>query len=125
MKSHVFLMLPLLMAGAQPALAHHSFGLFDMQKTASVEGTVKDFQWTNPHIWLDLVIPGGTPGQPKVMAIEGDAVGIMQHKGWNRLSLKPGDKVKITFHPLKSGQMGGSLVGGAVNGVEIGNGQTH
>lgn len=107
---------------AAPALAHHSFGMFDMQKDATVEGTVKDFQWTNPHIWVDIVVPASAHGPAGAWSIEGDAVGIMQRKGWSRSALKPGDKVKITYHPLKAGGIGGSLVSATVNGVAIGNG---
>ena len=109
-------------AMAGPASAHHSFGMFDMQKTVTVEGTVKDFQWTNPHIWIDLMVTDPRREQ-MVWSVEGDAVTIMTRRGWNRNALKPGDKVKITAHPLKTGGIGGSLVSASVNGTPIGTGQ--
>jgi hypothetical protein len=110
-------LLPMLLSAiAAPAVAHHSYGMFDMQKTAVAEGAVANFQWTNPHIWVDVMVSGGT------LSIEGDAIALMQRKGWSRSAMKAGDKIKVVYHPLKSGQPGGSLVSASVNGVEIGNG---
>jgi hypothetical protein len=108
-----------------PAQAHHSFGLFDMQKSLTLEGTVKTVQWTNPHIWIDIVTIDRRTRQAVVISVEGDAVAIMKRKGWSRDSLKPGDKVAIVVHPLKSGQAGGALVSATVGGKPIGNGSEY
>jgi hypothetical protein len=97
------------------ALAHHSYGMFNMQQASVVEGTVKTFQWMNPHIWIDVALANG-----KTVSIEGDAIALMQRKGWTRRSMNPGDRVRITYHPLKSGQPGGSLVSAMVNGTPVG-----
>jgi hypothetical protein len=105
-----------LVAAATPVLAHHSYGMFDMQKNAVAEGTVKSYQWTNPHIWIDVNLAGGGS-----LAIEGDAISLMQRKGWTRNAMKPGDRIRVTYHPLKSGQPGGSLVSAAINGANVGN----
>jgi hypothetical protein len=107
-------------AFTQPALAHHSFGMFDLEKSVTVEGTVKDFQWNNPHVWIDLVITDPTTHQPVGCSVEADAINIMTNKGWTRNSLKAGDQVKLEIHPLKSGALGGALVSATVNGQAIG-----
>jgi hypothetical protein len=113
-----------LMVG-QVAQAHHSFGLFEMQKSITIEGTVKTVQWTNPHIWIDVVTIDRRTRQPVIISVEGDAVAIMKRKGWSRDSLKAGDKVAIVAHPLKTGQPGGALVSATVGGKPIGNGSEY
>lgn len=112
--------LTLLSGSAAPANAHHSFGQFEMRKDVTVEGTVRTFQWTNPHIWIDVLVNDSARKQVVPLSIEGDAVAIMQRKGWTRSSIKPGDKVTITYHPLKSGAPGGALASASIKGVDIG-----
>ena len=90
------------------AAAHHSFAMFDMTHTVSIEGTVKDFQWTNPHIWIEVVTT--TPTGQKQYSIEGTAIRVLKSAGWNFNSLKAGDKVTVVMNPLRSGEPGGSLV---------------
>lgn len=106
--------------GAAPALAHHSFAMFDMTKNVSVEGTVKDFQWTNPHVWIDMLVQDPTNGQAVEWSIEGSSPNILERGGWKRDSIKIGDKISVVVHPLKKGDNGGSLVSAAVNGQTIG-----
>jgi hypothetical protein len=88
--------------------AHHSFAMFDSTKKVSIEGTVKDFQWTNPHVWLELIAT--TPDGPRHYSIEGLNPNILRLTGWAFNSLKPGDKVTVVINPLRSGESGGSLV---------------
>jgi len=107
---------------AAPAFAHHSFAMFDNQKTVSVEGTVKDFQYTNPHSWIQLLVIDPKTGSVVEWSIEGGALNALAREGWTRQSLKPGDKATVVVHPLKSGAIGGSLVSVSVNGVAIGRG---
>lgn len=107
---------------AIPAFAHHSFAMFDNQKTVTVEGTVKDFQYTNPHSWIQLLVVDPKTGKDVEWSIEGGALNALAREGWNRHSLKPGDKATIVVHPLKSGAVGGSLVSASVNGAYIGRG---
>jgi hypothetical protein len=104
---------------AAPAFAHHSFAMFDNQKSVTLEGTVKEFQWTNPHSWVQLVVVDPKTGKDVEWSIEGGALNLLARQGWTRNSLKPGDKATIVIHPLKDGTTGGSLVTAAVNGVEI------
>ena len=91
-----------------PALAHHSKAFFDMKKVVYIEGTVKDLQWTNPHAWLDVVVPG--KGSAVVLwSMECGAPTVLNKSGWMRDSVKVGDKVKVAVHPLVSGLPGGDV----------------
>jgi hypothetical protein len=94
---------------AGPALAHHSFAMFDMKKEATVQGVVTDFRWTNPHAWMLVDAPG--PNGSKVnWSFEMTSPNNLVLSGWRRSSLKPGDKVTVTYHPLQNGKSGGALV---------------
>lgn len=91
-----------------PALAHHSTAVFDMEKTIEITGTVKDFQWTNPHTWTDVVVEGGD--EAEVYGLEGMSPNYLGRNGWTRHTLKPGDKLTFAVHPLKDGRKGGFMV---------------
>ena len=106
-------------AGATPALAHHSFALFDAQKSMTLEGRVKQFQWTNPHTWIELMVVDAA-GKESEWSIEASSAITMSRQGWTRAALKPGDHLVVVIHPLKDGTRGGSLVSAAVNGQTIG-----
>jgi hypothetical protein len=102
-----------------PALAHHSYAMFDMTKTVAIEGNVVQFKWQNPHAWIELDVPVG--GKVERWAIEATAPANLAREGWKRSSLKPGDKVALKVHPLRSGSKGGSLVGAKLaNGSKLG-----
>jgi hypothetical protein len=94
---------------AAPAMAHHSYSMFDIDKNVKVEGTVKEFQWTNPHTWINLVVLDRN-GKQVEFPIELGSVTILAKLGWNPRTLQPGDKVSLTVHPLKSGNPGGDFV---------------
>jgi Family of unknown function (DUF6152) len=97
------------LAAALPrvAAAHHSFATFDNTKTVTLVGTVKTFEWTNPHTWIWLVVPDGK-GAEQVWGLEGTAPGELTRHGWNRHSINPGDKITVDIHPLRDGRAGGS-----------------
>jgi len=92
-------------AGAQ---AHHSYAMFDRSKTVTLDGTVKEFQWTNPHAWIEVVVE--TADGPKQYSIEGNNPRVLSRAGWTFNTLKPGDKVTIVMNPLHDGAPGGSMV---------------
>lgn len=94
---------------AAPAFAHHSASMFDMAKTVEVKGTVKRFEWTNPHTLLILDAVDGD-GKAAELSFEANGPGYLQRTGWKRESLKPGDKVTIIYNPLRDGGSGGNLV---------------
>jgi hypothetical protein len=89
--------------------AHHSFAMFDESKTLVLEGTVKEFQWTNPHCWIKLVVRNAD-GTEDLWSIEGASPNYLGRHGWKATSLKPGDAVAVTTHPLKIGKTGGGLI---------------
>jgi hypothetical protein len=107
------------LAAATQATAHHSFALFDAQKNMALEGQVKEFQWTNPHTWIQLIVVDAG-GKEVEWSIEGSSAATMARQGWSRTALKPGDHVVVVIHPLKDGTRGGSLVSATVNGQQIG-----
>jgi hypothetical protein len=100
----------LLMAlgNAGVAEAHHSYAMFDRSKTITLDGTVKDFQWTNPHAWIEVVV--ATSDGPKQYSVEGNNPRVLSRAGWKFNTLKPGDKVTIVMNPLRDGALGGSMV---------------
>jgi hypothetical protein len=108
---------------AAPALAHHSFAMFDDAKTVSMTGTVKEFEWTNPHVWLRVMVNDQASGKPLQWAIEMGAPGQQSRVGWKPDSVKPGDKVTVTIHPLKDGSRGGQFITAMLpNGSILGDG---
>lgn len=98
--------LALLCSGAG---AHHSFAMFDLGKDVTVEAVIKEVQFTNPHVWLQILIKDDK-GVETEWSIESGAPGMMLRNGWKPSTLRPGDKVTLTMHPLKNGSPGGSLV---------------
>ena len=91
------------------ASAHHSFAVFDMSTQKTIEGTVSDFQWTNPHTWtwVDVKSDDGTVTK---YGFEGMSPNFLGRRGWSKNTLKPGDHVKITYAPLKNGDPGGTFL---------------
>ncbi len=94
---------------AAPALAHHSFAMFEPTKKLTFKGTVKTFQWTNPHVilWLLGQPEGGAAAQE--WSLETTSPGVLTRAGWTRQSLKAGDRVSVVISPLRDGSHGGSL----------------
>ncbi len=105
-------------AAATPSFAHHSASMFDFTKSLTVEGTIKEFNWSNPHISLDLVADPKAGVPSRTWTIEASSTGVMSRAGWSKRSLNPGEKVTVTFFPLRDG--GG---GGSVNTVTFPNGK--
>lgn len=91
-----------------PALAHHSFTMFDMTKRITLAGSVTSFEWSNPHAYIEIDVPG-EDGERKHWSIELGSPSILQGSGWKFSSLKKGDNTTLVINPLKSGQAGGFL----------------
>ena len=98
-----------LLTTAAAAVAHHSFAVFDRTKKVTLTGTVKDFQWTNPHAWIQMDVPGET-GQATEWGIECGSPNMMARTGWKKTTLKPGDRITVVVNPLLDGRTNGSLV---------------
>jgi hypothetical protein len=93
--------------------------MFDARRTLTLEGSVKELQWTNPHVWVQLIVVDAS-GKKAEWSVEGPSANTLGRQGWTRQTMKPGDKAVIVVHPLKDGSNGGSLVSATVNGQPVG-----
>ena len=99
--------LALAMGGA--ALAHHSAAMFDQSKEVTLQGVVKEFQYTNPHSWLIVSVPNAT-GKVTDWSFEAEGPSTLLRAGIKKTSLAPGEKVTVKGHPLRDGRPGGGLM---------------
>jgi len=91
-----------------PASAHHSFAMFDAARQVTLQGTVKEFQWTSPHAWILLTVERG--GRPEEWAIEMNGPSGLVRQGWQPKTLTPGMRVTTIIHPLRDGTNGGQFM---------------
>ena len=117
MKTFARLALAAALLAPLPAVAHHSYAMFDMQKTVTLQATVIRFKWQNPHAFIEA--DANSPAGTERWSIEMTSPNNLAQEGWKRNSLKPGDRVTIYVHPLRSGARGGSYAG-----VRFANGST-
>lgn len=101
------------------AQAHHSFSMFDKEKMITISGTLKEFEWANPHCWIHVVAVDAATGRNVEWAFEMGSVSQIAAQGWKVDSVKPGDKITISGHPLKDGSHGGQY-----RSVKLGDGRT-
>ena len=105
---------------AVPAEAHHSMAMFDQTKIVVLNGTVKQFQWTNPHCYIQLMVKDAS-GAEKEWSLEMGAPMYLYAKGWRPASLKAGMPIKVTINPLRNGEPGGIvLTANTADGKQIG-----
>lgn len=90
------------------AQAHHSFANIDRSKTVVLAGTVRTVEWTNPHIWVWLLV-ADAKGRQQLWALEGPPPGELMRRGWSKHTMNSGDVVTVEAHPLKNGRPGGLL----------------
>lgn len=94
---------------AFPAIAHHSFAMFDQSQTVHLEGTVSDFEWINPHVWLHVSVTA-EDGSEQVWSFEAGSTGQLSQSFWTPDAVAVGDQIEVGFHPLKDGSNGGQLL---------------
>jgi hypothetical protein len=99
----------ILLAAAGSAFAHHSGAMFERDKQVELVGTVVTFSWTNPHSWIEIEVPNASGGSEK-WSVECNSPNNMARQGWRSTTLKPGDQVTVTVHPLRSGEKGGRFM---------------
>jgi len=99
----------LLLMAASLAFAHHSFAMFDRSKETTLVGVVQEFQWTNPHSWIELDVANDSGGVDK-WSIELNSPNNLVRQGWKSDSVKPGDKISVVIWPLRSGEKGGLFI---------------
>jgi hypothetical protein len=83
--------------------------MFDRSKETTLVGTVHEFQWTNPHSWIELDVPNESGGVDK-WSIELNSPNNLARQGWKSDSIKPGDKISVVIWPLRSGEKGGLFI---------------
>jgi hypothetical protein len=98
-----------LWALAGMAQAHHSFAMFDSSKEIKLDGTIKSFEWTNPHSWIWITVSDGKGGVD-VWGAEGMTPNYLSRRGWTRHTVSPGDKVVLTIYPVRDGSKAGQFV---------------
>jgi hypothetical protein len=91
-----------------PLSAHHSFAMFDSVNRTTITGTVTRFEWTNPHVFIELDVPGQN-GQVTHWSVELGSPSILQRSGWKFSDVKAGQKVTAIINPLRDGRPGGML----------------
>jgi hypothetical protein len=91
-----------------PLAAHHSAAMFDDEKVVELNGTIKEMQWTNPHIWIQVVVDNN--GQKTEWSLEGGSPNSLSRNGWRATTFKPGDAVTVRLNPMKDGSPAGSFI---------------
>lgn len=109
MTARLLTLLTLWLAAGNAALAHHAFSMFDQTRQQLLVGEIKEFQWANPHVWVQILVKQ-PDGSVKEWSIEGASPNGLRRQGWSSKSLLPGMQVKLLMNPLKNGDAGGSLV---------------
>ena len=89
--------------------AHHSAAMFDDTKVVELRGTVKELQWTNPHVWLQIFVEEN--GKKTEWSVEGGSPNTLSRTGWRSTSFKPGEVVSVRINPMKDGTPAGNFVG--------------
>lgn len=105
--SRLTLLAALCVAGS--AWAHHSFAMFDQSKQVTLKGTVREFQWTNPHAWIHLDVPNASGGVDS-WQVELNSPNNLKRQGWKSNSLTVGERVTLMLNPLKDGTKGGLFI---------------
>src|ERR1700722_16807473 len=104
---------------ARSAAAHHSGAMFDSQKSITLHGTVRLFQWTNPHCWIQLLVPA--PAGTTEWSIEMGSNGNLYRNGWRSSTLNAGENITAIVHPVRDGTAAGQFVSAtAADGSSLG-----
>ena len=107
-----------LTAGAR-LFAHHSFAAeFDGSKAIRLTGAITKVEWTNPHIWIWIDVPDEKGGKA-LYGFEGMSPNYLERRNWTRTTLKVGDKITVSFRPLRNGENGGMFMTGKMETGKI------
>lgn len=100
-----FIVLSAMLLAPVVLVAHHGFEMFDQKRVVTLKGTVKDWQWTNPHTRILLAVE--QDGKIVMWNLEGISISQLGHMGWKREFIKLGDKITVEIFPLRNGKPGG------------------
>ena len=108
------------LVAAPPLAAHHSAAMFDDTKVVELSGTVKALQWTNPHVWLQVMVED--KGTATEWSLEGGSPNSLSREGWRSTTFKAGDAVTERLRPMKDGTAAGQFIGAkfAADGHTVG-----
>jgi len=110
-----------LLLTATASVAHHSSAMFDKEQVVETKATVTEFQWTNPHIWIEISIER-SDGEKEAWSIEGLGTNTLFRMGWRPDSFEPGEVITIRFNPMRDGSHAGGFIGAKfADGSTIGN----
>ncbi len=98
-----------LMLSTLNAKAHHSFQMFDRENPIQISGEVKEFQWVNPHTWIQIWVTDAETNELVEWSIEGRSPNQLGRRDWTRNTVMAGEQVTLTIYPLRSGLPGGSI----------------
>lgn len=91
------------------ARAHHSMAMFDQTRKVTITGTVRQFEWTNPHCYIQLTVKGAN-GANEDWSMEMGAPMYLYAEGWRPSTVKPGSQINVTINPLRNGGKGGVVL---------------
>lgn len=89
-----------------PTAAHHSHGNYALSDFTSLEGTVSEVHWINPHSWIFLEVPDADGEDPALWALEATNPAGLARNGIGRNFVLPGDPIRVRCHRLKDGADG-------------------
>ena len=98
--------------------AHHSFAAFDTSAEKTISGTVKQFDWTNPHTWIWVDV-ANQKGSVDTYGFEGMSPNYLARRGWTKTTVKPGDTITVTYRPMRDGSNGGMFMTGKLSTGQV------
>jgi hypothetical protein len=98
-----------LLANAVPAVAHHSYAMFDLKARSTISGTVAKLEWGNPHVFVWVYVPNAK-GDYDLYGLEAGSVSLLTRYGWTKSTMKTGEKVTVEYFPLKDHRPGGAFI---------------
>jgi hypothetical protein len=98
-----------LLWNGSPALAHHSYAMFDLEHKVNVSGTIAKVEWSNPHVFIWMYVANAKGGYD-LYGFEAGAVSLLTRYGWSKTTAKTGEKVSIEYFPLKDKRPGGAFI---------------
>jgi hypothetical protein len=109
MSKSMLTVLAVMTVAAGTAFAHHSPAVFDHAKKITITGVVTEFMWSSPHSWIHLDVTD-EQGHVANWGVEMDPATMLARNGWRSNTIKPGDKVSISIHPLRNDEKGGQYI---------------